>query len=443
MRMRHRRVLHGNFNKTVTAPAAAVMAVMLVMLAGCSGDVSQTAAPTGTQTYQATPDTTATAENTATNTPGVTATPTSTPQITATPEVTPLPSDTPALTPTPEITETPAPTHTPKPTPKPTPRPTPKPTPKPTKTPKPTNTPKPTPTPHPTPVVTPGANFNALVNPEGDTILTRFLVPEGFERVEAPAGSFAEFLRNLKLKPDGYALHYLSNGKKTNEFGESVTVAVPGALVPKNEYSTPQAHAAVLDFEMLNTSEQCADTLMHLWAEYLYQNGRYGEIKFTYYNSGFVCDFEHYTKGYRPYTKNGKTSWRQNGKVGSSRGIFEAYLKNVFSNCKTTSIYYDDVIFKNTTDMKIGDMFLVPAENGHGGHVVMVCDMIKNTQTGEVRFMTLQGSLPAVEAHVMMNAEEADMSPWQNTKFKDGFFTSATYWQCPLSGFCRFKNCGD
>ena len=34
MRMRHRRVLHGNFNKTVTAPAAAVMAVMLVMLAG-------------------------------------------------------------------------------------------------------------------------------------------------------------------------------------------------------------------------------------------------------------------------------------------------------------------------------------------------------------------------------------------------------------------------
>ena len=93
--------------------------------------------------------------------------------------------------------------------------------------------------------------------------------------------------------------------------------------------------------------------------------------------------------------------------------------------------------------MKIGDMFLVPAENGHGGHVVMVCDMIKNTQTGEVRFMTLQGSLPAVEAHVMLNAEEADMSPWQNTEFKDDFFTSATYWQCPLSGFCRFKNCGD
>ena len=274
-RIRHRRVLHGAFNKALTAPAAVVLTVVLVMLAGCSGDILQTAAPTGTQPYQTTQDATATAENTATNTPGVTATPASTPPITATPEVTPLPSDTPALTPTPGITSTPAPTHTP--------RPTPKPTPKPTKTPKPTNTPKPTPTPHPTPVVTPGANFNALINPEGDTILTRFLVPEGFERVEAPAGSFAEFLRNLKLKPDGYALHYLKNGKKTNEFGESVTVAVPGALVPKNEYSAPQAHAAVLNFEMLNTSEQCADTLMHLWAEYLYQNGRYGEIRFTYY----------------------------------------------------------------------------------------------------------------------------------------------------------------
>ena len=63
--------------------------------------------------------------------------------------------------------------------------------------------------------------------------------------------------------------------------------------------------------------------------------------------------------------------------------------------------------------------------------------MIKNPDTGEVRFMTLQGSLPAVEAHIMMNAQEAEFSPWQS--IKDGVFTSATYWSCPVENLRRFK----
>nr|WP_281054656.1 DUF4846 domain-containing protein [Thermosediminibacter oceani] len=33
-------------------------------------------------------------------------------------------------------------------------------------------------------------------------------VPEGFERVEVPEGSFGEYLRNLPLKPHGSKVKY-------------------------------------------------------------------------------------------------------------------------------------------------------------------------------------------------------------------------------------------
>jgi len=72
--------------------------------------------------------------------------------------------------------------------------------------------------------------------------------------------------------------------------------------------------------------------------------------------------------------------------------------------------------------------------------VVLICDMIKNPTTGEVRFMTLQGSMPALEAHVMLNAAERAYSPWQNTRFEGGKFTSATFWSCDVTKLSRFKN---
>ena len=65
--------------------------------------------------------------------------------------------------------------------------------------------------------------------------------------------------------------------------------------------------------------------------------------------------------------------------------------------------------------------------------------MIQNPETGEVRFMTVQGSMPAVEAHVMLNAEEAELSPWQNARFENGMFVSATYWECPVENLRRFQ----
>lgn len=388
---------------------AAALGIIFVMLPGCGitniGNPGESHRPGLSAAVSLTPGAVLT-------TMGVTITPpvNTTAVVSASPTATPT-----AQTVTAGVTDTLAPTFTPSPSPTATKKPTPTPT----------VTPEATPTeertPHPTPVVTPGPLFNELVNPQGDTVETRFAVPEGFERVPVADGSFAQWLRNLRLKEDGLQLHYI------DRYGN------PDGVVPADIYSTPQAHAAILEMQMLSWHEQCADTIIHLWSEYLYSQQRYDEISFTF-SDGFVCDFIHYTQGYR--YSGGKWVYNADNWTGTGRNVFELYLKHVFIQANTWSMYQFDLDAVDINDMQIGDMFIIP-RSSQGGHVVLICDMIKNPDTGEVRFMTLQGSLPAVEAHIMMNAQEAEFSPWQS--IKDGVFTSATYWSCPVENLRRFK----
>lgn len=273
--------------------------------------------------------------------------------------------------------------------------------------------------------------FNELVDPSGSTIATRFKVPAGFERVPVPEGSFAEYLRNLPLKEDGALLHYINSS------------GTPSSLVPAEIYNVPPAHAAILDIQMINDSEQCADTVMHLYAEYLFANGRYSEMKYKTVN-GDTIDFVRYMNGYRyKYNTDRNKRWTRNSDnyTGATRTVFKIWMRAIFASASTYSMDKYDLEPVSVTDMQIGDMFIQPkTETITTGHVVLICDMIKNPTTGEVRFMTLQGSMPALEAHVMLNAAERAYSPWQNTRFEGGKFTSATFWSCDVTKLSRFKN---
>lgn len=263
-----------------------------------------------------------------------------------------------------------------------------------------------------TPLCTPAADFNALVNAAGNTISSRFLVPEGWERVYTEPGSFAEYLRSLPLKPDGTKLLYWDG----------------------REHDIP-AHAAVLDMKMPKKYEQCADTVIHIYSDYLYKTQQYDKLSFTF-NNGFVCDFIHFTQGFRP--NKDKSGWETGDDhwTGTDRRVYEVYLDYVFLYANTASLYKYNLSAVDYDDLSIGDMFIVP---GFPGHVVIVADMIINKSSGEKRFITVQGSMPAVQAHVMMNAEEPLLSPWQSAEYYDGYFVSATYWGCPLDNIRRFR----
>ena len=104
------------------------------------------------------------------------------------------------------------------------------------------------------------AEINHL-NKKGMTVETRYSVPKGYKRVSVEKGSFAEFLRNQKLKPYGEkALYY--NGKEKASRG---------------------IYDSVFDVEIGNQDlHQCADAIILLRAEYFYSKKEYNKINFHF-----------------------------------------------------------------------------------------------------------------------------------------------------------------
>ena len=223
-----------------------------------------------------------------------------------------------------------------------------------------------------------------LINSDGRTVVQRFNVPEGFERVLAPEGSFGRFLQELPLLPDGALVHYYDGSVKLNS-----------------------KHEAVLDYDLPGIDlEQCADVVMHLYAEYLYSQGRYDEIGFHFVN-GFYCDFATWAQGKRPNVNGEEVTWLQSAQPDCSRESFENYLRIVYAYSSP-------------------------------GHVVIVVDMAVNKSTGEKRFMLLQGNMPSQQAHIIKNIFEAELSPWFSDSFPQGKLVLAT-WECSLDNIKRFS----
>lgn len=114
----------------------------------------------------------------------------------------------------------------------------------------------------------------SLINSHGKTIGERIKVPKGYERVEVPRGSFAEYLRNLPLKPHGTKVRYYNGEEKPND-----------------------VYVAVIDIDVgTRDLQQCADAVIRLYSEYLYKNRQYDKIHFNFTN-GFRADFKKWMQG--------------------------------------------------------------------------------------------------------------------------------------------------
>lgn len=251
----------------------------------------------------------------------------------------------------------------------------------------------------------------SLINPSGETIIKRFNPPEGFERVETAEGSFAHFLQNLPLLPDRSAVHYYDGKLKLDS-----------------------KHEAVLAYELPEIDiEQCADVVMHLRAEYLYMQQRYDEIGF-HFVSGFYCDFLTWSKGMRPSINGDEVTWINSAQPDSSRASFENYLRMVYSYASTLSLE-KEMAPAEASELAIGDVFII---GGSPGHVVIVTDMAVNSDTGEKRFILLQGNMPSQQAHVIKNIFEPKSSPWFSDDFPEGKLVLGT-WECPIENIKRFK----
>ncbi|WP_055447808.1 DUF4846 domain-containing protein [Lacinutrix mariniflava] len=250
-----------------------------------------------------------------------------------------------------------------------------------------------------------------LIHKDSLTIKSRVQTPEGYVRLKYAKGSFQEYLRNYKLKPFG---------SKIINYDDS-------------EYYWQQGHIGILDIPVpKNGLQQCADALIRIRSEYLWDANRKDEIGFNF-TSGHYCSWLKYAQGFRPKIKGNKVTFSKTASVNTSKENFYKYLNLIYMYSGTLSLSQELKAVTTINDLKLGDMLIL---GGSPGHIVMLGDEAIN-EKGEKLFLLFQGNTPAQSVHLVKNLEDSEISPWYNLKMDAVIpVSNFTFYD---SKFARFK----
>lgn len=250
-----------------------------------------------------------------------------------------------------------------------------------------------------------------LINKDSLTIKSRVKLPNGYKRILYKKGSFQEYLQNYNLKPFG---------SKIINFDDS-------------EYYWQRGHIGILDLPVpKNGLQQCADALIRIRSEYLWDANRQDEIGFNF-TSGHYCSWIEYAKGYRPKVSGNKVTFSKTATANYSKSNFYKYLNLIYMYSGTLSLSQELEPITNIKELKIGDMLII---GGSPGHIVMLADEAINNKN-EKLFLLIQGNTPAQSVHLVKNLEDSKISPWYNLKMNAVIpVSNYTFYN---SKFVRFK----
>lgn len=225
----------------------------------------------------------------------------------------------------------------------------------------------------------------SLIDPEGMTVETRISTPEGYSRIDTIDDvNFTNFVRNYPVKEDGSPVLLYNGSQKGNQ----------------------SAHVAVLELPIeAEDLQQCADSIMRIYAEYYYTTGQYDKIKFHFVN-GFLAEYSKWREGYRISFNGNDANWVQSAGFDDSYACFQKFMRIVFSYAGTLSMENESESI-SFEEAQVGDVFL---KGGSPGHVVMILDICENEQ-GERAYLLAQGYMPAQEFHILKNPLHEN-DPW-------------------------------
>ena len=219
------------------------------------------------------------------------------------------------------------------------------------------------------------------------SIIEEIPLPEGYERIPLPPGSFGAYLRTIPLKKDNTV--YLYNGaKKANQTAQYRVLDIP---VGKRNL------------------QQCADAIMRLYAEYQYAGGHYKAITFNA-TDGSPMDYSSWMNGYRFSEKNNRLQKQKLAVPCKGRQCFEQYLETVFTYAGTLSLSQS---LTTTNQVAPGNVFI---KGGSPGHAVIIVDVARHKTTGTTIFLLAQSYMPAQDIHVLQNpSSPGRLNPWYKT----------------------------
>ncbi|EDM44163.1 hypothetical protein SCB49_04020 [unidentified eubacterium SCB49] len=246
---------------------------------------------------------------------------------------------------------------------------------------------------------------------EGNTVTSRILVPDGFKRAYYEPGTFPKYLQDYALK----------------EYGTKV-INYDG-----KPYVYQAGHVGVLEVPVpSNGLQQCADALMRLRAEYLWDTGQKSKIGFNF-TSGHYCSWLKYAEGFRPKINGNKVTFHKTAGADASKKNFYKYLNLIYTYAGTQSLYSELPKVSEVDQLEVGDMLVTP---GFPGHIIMIVDKATNAN-GNNLFIFAQGNTPAQSVHILKNPSDTTISPWFELEMGAALQIPTYYFN--KSQFIRFK----
>lgn len=237
-----------------------------------------------------------------------------------------------------------------------------------------------------------------LIKQQGDTAyrsVAEIPVPEGYKRVSCDSASFGHFLRFQPLKTENNIV-YLYNGEK--KWNQDAQFAVLKMDVGKQDL------------------QQCADAVMRLRGEYLYESKQYNKIHFNFLSDGKPRYYTEYSANDRTYKK------------------FRSYMNYIFSYANTASLS-KELVSVDISEIMPGDVFIMTG-NPYG-HAVTVMDVAVKAESGKKIFLLSQSYMPAQDIHILKNPSDDNLSPWYEAESESMLITPE--WTFSMQNLKRFK----
>jgi poly-gamma-glutamate capsule biosynthesis protein CapA/YwtB (metallophosphatase superfamily) len=227
-------------------------------------------------------------------------------------------------------------------------------------------------------------SLNSFIDDNGTTLESRIHTPKGFVRIPTVSDEFTGFVRGLVLKEAGSEVLLYDGLPKGNQ----------------------DDHVAVFDLDLGDRDlQQCADSLIRVYAEYYWSIGAYDKIAFHLTN-GFLMEYTKWRAGNRIVVNGNDVRWSKTKTYDDSYEEFRRYLTMVFNYAGTLSLSTECTEI-TLEEMRPGDMFL---QGGSPGHCILVVDVAQN-QDGTRCYLLAQGYMPAQDFHVLKNPLHPE-DPW-------------------------------
>jgi hypothetical protein len=237
-----------------------------------------------------------------------------------------------------------------------------------------------------------------------------FPAPDSYQRMPVQTGSFAHWLRGIPVK---------AKSTEVRAFDGRLIAAPAEAVVP-------------LDVGK-GDIQQCADSILRLYAEYRWWRGDADSLAY-HFTSGDSSSWIDWRNGERFRIRGSKVDRLRQAPSENSYEEFKRWLHHSFGYAGTRSLRLDAAPVEAADSLQPGDFFVSP---GSPGHAILILDIAVAPGLPPVALLG-QGFMPAQDFHVLRGVGSHVIDGWFLLPSDGESLRNPSWADMPRSGALRF-----